>query len=37
MKLDELAGKRVHEFAFIMQPMKLQGFTGSTVTPIAVR
>ena len=37
MKLEELASKRVHEFAFIMQPMKLQGFTGSTVTPIAVR
>ena len=37
MKLEDLVGKRVHEFAFIMQPMKLQGFTGSTVTPIAVR
>ena len=37
MKLDELASKRVHEFAFVMQPMKLQGFTGSTVTPIAIR
>jgi kynurenine formamidase len=37
MKLDDLAAKRVYEFAFIMQPMKLQGFSGSTVTPIAVR
>ena len=37
LKLDELAAKRVHEFAFIVQPLKLQGGTGSTVAPIAVR
>ena len=37
MKLDEMATKRVYEFAFIMQPLKLQGGTGSTVAPIAVR
>ena len=37
LKLDELAAKRVHEFAFIMQPLKMQGFSGSTVAPIAVR
>jgi kynurenine formamidase len=37
MKLDELASKRVHEFAFVMQPLKLKGATGSTVAPIAVR
>ena len=37
MKLDELAAKNVHEFAFIMQPLKIQGGTGSTVSPIAVR
>jgi kynurenine formamidase len=37
MKLEELAAKGVHEFAFIMQPLKLQGFSGSTVAPIAVR
>jgi kynurenine formamidase len=37
MKLDELAAKRVHEFAFIVQPLKMQGFTGSTVAPIAIR
>ena len=37
MKLDELAAKKVYEFAFIMQPLKAQGFTGSTVAPIAVR
>ena len=37
LKLDELAAKKVYEFAFIMQPLKAQGFTGSTVAPIAVR
>jgi kynurenine formamidase len=37
LKLDELAAKNVHEFAFIMQPLKIQGGTGSTVAPIAVR
>lgn len=36
MKLDELAAKRVYEFAFIVQPLKLKGATGSTVAPIAV-
>ena len=37
LKLDELAQKQVYEFAFMMQPLKLQGGTGSTVSPIAVR
>ncbi|HZN11312.1 MAG TPA: cyclase family protein [Blastocatellia bacterium] len=37
MKLDELAAKRVHEFALVVQPLKIQGGTGSTVAPIAVR
>jgi len=37
LKLDELASKRVYEFAFMMQPLKLKGGTGSTVAPIAVR
>ena len=37
LKLDELAAKNVAEFAFIMQPLKIQGGTGSTVSPIAVR
>jgi kynurenine formamidase len=37
MKLDELAQKQVYEFAFIMQPLKVQGGSGSTVAPIAVR
>jgi len=37
LKLDELAAKRVYEFAFMLQPLKLQGGTGSTVAPVAVR
>jgi kynurenine formamidase len=37
LKLDEMAGKQVYEFAFIIQPLKIQGGTGSTVAPIAVR
>jgi kynurenine formamidase len=37
MKLDELASKNVYEFAFIMQPLKIQGGSGSTVAPVAVR
>jgi kynurenine formamidase len=37
LKLDELAQKQVYEFAFVMQPIKLQGGTGSTVAPVAVR
>jgi kynurenine formamidase len=37
LNLDELAQKQVYEFAFIMQPLKIQGGTGSTVAPVAVR
>jgi kynurenine formamidase len=37
LKLDELAGKQVYEFALIVQPLKIRGGTGSTVAPIAVR
>ena len=37
MKLDSLAASRTYEFAFVVQPLKLQGFTGSTVAPIAIR
>jgi kynurenine formamidase len=37
LKLDELAAKKVYEFAFAMQPLKLQGGTGSTVSPVAIR
>ena len=37
LKLGDLAAKRVYEFAFVMQPLKLKGGTGSTVAPIAIR
>jgi kynurenine formamidase len=37
LKLDELAGKQMYEFAFAMQPLKIQGGTGSTVSPVAIR
>jgi len=37
LKLDELASRRVHEFAFVVQPLKMQGFSGSTVAPVAIR
>src|SRR6266511_4200550 len=37
LKLDELSAKGVYEFAFIMEPLKIQGGSGSTVAPIAVR
>jgi kynurenine formamidase len=37
LKLDELAAKQAYEFAFIMQPLKVQGGSGSTVAPVAVR
>ena len=37
LKLDELASKQVYEFAFAMQPLKIQGGTGSTVSPVAIR
>ena len=33
MKLDELAAREVYEFAFVMQPLKIRGATGSTVAP----
>jgi kynurenine formamidase len=37
LKLDELVAKRVYEFAFMLQPLKIKGGPGSTVAPIAVR
>jgi kynurenine formamidase len=37
LKLDELAAKSADEFALILQPLKIQGGTGSTVAPVAVR
>ena len=36
MKLDELAAAGVYEFAFVVQPLKIQGGTGSTVAPVAI-
>jgi kynurenine formamidase len=37
LKLEELAAKKVYEFAFAMQPLKIQGGSGSTVSPVAIR
>jgi kynurenine formamidase len=37
MDLEALARDRVWEFAFILQPLKMKGGTGSTVAPIAVK
>jgi kynurenine formamidase len=37
LKLDELVAKRVYEFAFVIQPLKIQGASGSTVAPSAIR
>jgi kynurenine formamidase len=37
LKLDALAAAGVQEFALILQPLKIQGGTGSTVAPVAVR
>ena len=37
LRLDELATSRAYEFALVVQPLKIQGGTGSTVAPIAVR
>ena len=37
LKLDEMAAKKVYVFAFVMQPLKATGFTGSTVAPVAIR
>jgi kynurenine formamidase len=37
LKLDEVAARQVNEFALIVEPLKIQGGTGSSVAPIAVR
>jgi kynurenine formamidase len=37
LRLEELASKQVFEFALIVQPLKIQGGTGSTVAPVAAR
>jgi kynurenine formamidase len=35
--LEKLAAAQAYEFAFIVQPLKLKGATGSTIAPVAVR
>jgi kynurenine formamidase len=37
LRLDELAARRAYEFALVVEPLKIQGGTGSTVAPIAIR
>jgi len=37
LKLDELVQKNIQEFAFVVQPLKLMGATGSAVAPTAIR
>ena len=37
LKLDEVVARRAYEFALMVQPLKIQGGTGSTVAPIAAR
>jgi len=37
LKLDQLAAAGVSEFALVVQPLKIQGGTGSTVAPVAIR
>ena len=37
LELDQLAAAHTYEFAFVVQPLKIKGGTGSTVAPIAIR
>jgi len=37
LELESLATARAYEFAFIVQPLKIKGATGSAVAPIAIR
>ncbi len=37
LKLDELVDRNIYEFAFVVQPLKLRGATGSAIAPIAIR
>ena len=37
LRLDELAARRAYEFALVVEPLKIQDGTGSTVAPIAIR
>lgn len=36
-RLEELARNKVHEFTFVVQPLKIKGGTGSTVAPAAIK
>ena len=36
MNLEVLAEREVYEFAFVLQPLKIQGATGATVAPAAI-
>jgi kynurenine formamidase len=36
LKLDEIASRGVFEFAIVVEPLKIQGGTGSSVAPIAI-
>jgi kynurenine formamidase len=37
MRLEPAASRGAHEFAFVVQPLKIKGGTGSTVAPVAIR
>lgn len=37
LRLEKLATSHAYEFAFIVQPLKLKGATGSNVAPVAIR
>jgi kynurenine formamidase len=37
LKLDALVAQGVYEFAFVLQPLKIKGGSGSTVAPVAIR
>ena len=37
MNLEDLSSAKAYEFAFIVQPLKIKGGTGSTVAPVAIR
>jgi len=37
LELEALAEASADEFAFVVQPLKLKGATGSAVAPIAIR
>jgi kynurenine formamidase len=36
LRLEELVEREVYEFAFVMQPLRIRGATGSTVAPAAI-